>query len=150
MSRMLANGPGDRGSIPGRIIPKTQKMVFDTALLSTQHYKIRIKGKVEQSRKWSSALPDTFGSLSTKVANFTLDLWIHWIPIVTVVHDDIDASIQKEVKDSNILLLYWEFGWSKEKIMFILNIEPTKLSFSYNLNWKFLYSAILNVFSVLL
>ena len=24
-SRMFANGPGDRGSIPGRVIPKTQK-----------------------------------------------------------------------------------------------------------------------------
>ena len=46
-----------RGSIPGRVIPKTQKMVLDAALLSTQHYEVRIKGKVEQSREWSSALP---------------------------------------------------------------------------------------------
>ena len=43
MSREFANSPGDRGSIPGRVIPKTQKMVLDTALLSTQHYKVRIK-----------------------------------------------------------------------------------------------------------
>ena len=57
MSRVFANGPGDRGSFPGRVIPKTQKMVLDTSLLSTQHYKVRIKGKVEQSREWSSALP---------------------------------------------------------------------------------------------
>ena len=35
MSRVLANGPGDRGSISGRVIPKTQKMVLDAALLST-------------------------------------------------------------------------------------------------------------------
>ena len=56
MSRVFANGPGDRGSIPGRVIPKTQKMVLDAALLNTQHYKVRIKGKVEQSREWSSAL----------------------------------------------------------------------------------------------
>ena len=56
---MFANGPGDRGSIPGRVIPKTQKMVLDAALLNTQHYKIRIKGTVEQSREWSSALPYT-------------------------------------------------------------------------------------------
>ena len=34
-------------------------MVLDTALLKTQHYKIRIKGKAEQSREWSSALPYT-------------------------------------------------------------------------------------------
>ena len=31
-------------------------MVFDAILLSTQHYKVRIKDKVEQSREWSSAL----------------------------------------------------------------------------------------------
>ena len=47
LDRVLANGPGDRGSIPGRVIPKTQKMVLDTALLNTQHYKVHIKGKVE-------------------------------------------------------------------------------------------------------
>ena len=51
--------PEDWGSIPGRVIPKTQKMVFDAALLSTQHYKVRIKGKVEQPREWSSVLPYT-------------------------------------------------------------------------------------------
>ena len=36
--------PGDLGSIPGRVIPKTQKMVLDATLLNTQHYKVRIKG----------------------------------------------------------------------------------------------------------
>ena len=56
-------------------------MVLDTALLSTQHYKVMIKGKVEQSWEWSRALPNHIGvvaiekralaSPSTKVANFT-------------------------------------------------------------------------------
>ena len=55
--RVFANGPGDLGSIPGRVIPKTLKMVLDTTLLNTQHYKVRFKGKVEQSREWSSASP---------------------------------------------------------------------------------------------
>ena len=59
MSRVFANGPGGQGSIPGRVIAKTQKMVLDAALLNTQHYKVRIKGKVEQSKEESSALPDT-------------------------------------------------------------------------------------------
>ena len=59
MSRVFTNGPGDRFSIPGQVIPKTQKMVFDAALLNTQHYKVRIKGKVEQSSEWSSVLPYT-------------------------------------------------------------------------------------------
>ena len=57
MSRVFANGPGDRSSIPGRVIPKTQKMVLDATLLDTQHYKVRIKGKVEQSSEWRSTLP---------------------------------------------------------------------------------------------
>ena len=35
---------------------KDLKMVLDAALLNTQHYKVRIKGKVEQSRERSSAL----------------------------------------------------------------------------------------------
>ena len=45
MSRVFANGLGR--SIPGRVIPKTQKMVLDAALLNTQHYKVKIKSKVE-------------------------------------------------------------------------------------------------------
>ena len=59
MVRVFANGPEDLGSIPGRVIPKTQKMVLYAILLNTQHYKVRIKGKVEQSRERSSALPYT-------------------------------------------------------------------------------------------
>ena len=57
--RVFANGPGDLGSIPDRVIPKTLKMELDTTLLNTKHYKVRFKGKVEQSREWSSALPYT-------------------------------------------------------------------------------------------
>ena len=55
--RVFANGPRDLGSIPGRVIPKTQKMVLDTSLLNTQHYKVRIKGKVEQSREGVAPSP---------------------------------------------------------------------------------------------
>ena len=76
-----ANGPGDLGLIPGCVIPKTLKMVLDTSLLNTQQYKVCIKGKVEQFRERSSALPlhlgvvaiekGAFWSPSTMVANFT-------------------------------------------------------------------------------
>ena len=75
ISRVFTNGPGDRHSILGRVIPKTQKMILDAALLYTQLYKViikgkvehkvkqlykvMIKGKVEHSREWSSALPYT-------------------------------------------------------------------------------------------
>ena len=59
MGRVFTNGPGDLGSIPGRVIPKTLKMVLDIALLNTQQYKVHIKGKMEQSRERSSPLPYT-------------------------------------------------------------------------------------------
>ena len=35
------------GSISGRVIPKTLKMVLDASLLNTHHYEVWIKGKVE-------------------------------------------------------------------------------------------------------
>ena len=53
------NGPGDLGSIPCCVIPKTFKMVLDAFLLNTQQYKVRIKDKVEQSKGRSSAFPYT-------------------------------------------------------------------------------------------
>ena len=59
VSRVFANGQGDLCSIPDRVIPKTLKMVLDTSLFNTQQYKVRIKGKVEQSRETNSALPYT-------------------------------------------------------------------------------------------
>ena len=48
-----------KGSIRGWVIRKTQKMVLDVSLLNSQHYKIRIKGKVKQSKVRSSTVFDT-------------------------------------------------------------------------------------------
>ena len=59
VGRVFANGPGDHGSVRGDVIPKTWKITLDISLLNTQHYKLRIKGKVEQSGARSSTLPDT-------------------------------------------------------------------------------------------
>ena len=56
---VFANGLEDQSSIPVWVISKTQKMILDTLLFDTQHYKVFIKGKVEQSRERSSALPYT-------------------------------------------------------------------------------------------
>ena len=71
MVRVCANGPGDLGSISDWVIPKTQKMILDAALLNTQH-----KGV-----KWSNPGKGVvaiekgdFESPSTLVANFTY-LW---------------------------------------------------------------------------
>ena len=50
VGRVFANGPGDLGSISGRVIPKTFKIVLDTSLLNTQ-YNVRIKGSGAIQRK---------------------------------------------------------------------------------------------------
>ena len=72
--RVFANGPGDLGSIPGRVIPKTQKMVLDASLLNTQHYKVRVKGKVEQSREGVAPFPTHWCSIYRKGSlRITLD-----------------------------------------------------------------------------
>ena len=47
---VFANSLEDQDLITGRVIPKTQKIILDAALLNTEHYKVGIKGKVEQSR----------------------------------------------------------------------------------------------------
>ena len=81
MSWVFAKGPGDMGSIPGRVIPKTLKMVLDASLFDTQQYKVCIKGKVEQSRERSCAPlhlgvvaieKGAFWSPSTTVDNFRI------------------------------------------------------------------------------
>ena len=59
VGRVFANGPGDLGSIPGRVIQKTFKMVLDTSLLNPQQYKLHIKGKVVQFRERNRALAYT-------------------------------------------------------------------------------------------
>ena len=110
MSRAFTDGPGDRGSIPGRIIPKTQKMVLDPAWLSTQHYKVTIMGKVEQSWEWSNALPqhlgvvaiekEAFGSPLTKVADFT---FIEW----HVIYMCISVNVQVVYLITGFISLCW-------------------------------------------
>ena len=81
---VFTNDPGDRGPISGRIIPKTQKMVSDASFPNTQLYKLRVKGKVEQSRERSSTFPlhlcvvaiekGAFGLHSILVTKFTSTL----------------------------------------------------------------------------
>ena len=53
VGRVFANGPEELGSVPGRVIPKTLKMVLHTSLLNTQQYKVHIEGKVERSNAHS-------------------------------------------------------------------------------------------------
>ena len=80
LSRVFANGPGDLGSIPGHVIPKTLKMILDTSLLYTQQYKIRIKGKVEQSTQGKECPPLYLGVEAIEKGDF-------WSPSTTVALD---------------------------------------------------------------
>ena len=77
--RVFANEPGDLSSIPGRVTPKTLKMVLDNALLNTQQYKVRIKGKVGKSREKSSVLPLHLGVVAIEKGAF-------WSPSTTVTN----------------------------------------------------------------
>ena len=54
---MSSNGLRDRGSIPGRVIPKTQEIVLDISLFNTQYYKVRIKRKWSNPRKGVAFFP---------------------------------------------------------------------------------------------
>ena len=78
MGRVFPNSPGDRGSIPGRVLTMTQKMIINAFLLNTQPFKIRIKGKC--CNPWKGISPTlhlgvvaiekrALGSPSTTVAN---------------------------------------------------------------------------------
>ncbi len=71
MVSVFANGPGDLGSIAGGVILRLKKMVPYAFLLHTQNYKVRINGKVEQSRERSRALPYTL--MRKQKINFIFD-----------------------------------------------------------------------------
>ena len=75
VGRVFTNG--DLGSIPGRVIPKILTMVLDTSLINTRQYKVRIEGKVEQSRERSSSPPLHIGVVAIKKGTF-------WSPSIMV------------------------------------------------------------------
>ena len=58
--------PGRPGFNPRSSHTKDSKMVLDDSLLNTQHYKVRIKGKVEQSREGVAPSPTPWCSSSRK------------------------------------------------------------------------------------
>ena len=80
MGRVFANGPGDRSSIPGRVIPKTLKKWYLIPPYLTLSY-IRYGSRVKWNNPGKGVVPSlhlsvvatekgAFGSPSTTVANF--------------------------------------------------------------------------------
>ena len=59
MNRVFVNRSGRPRFNPWSNHTKDSKMVLDATLLNAQYYKVRIKGKVEKSKEWSSTLPYT-------------------------------------------------------------------------------------------
>ena len=71
MVRVFANGPGDWSSIPSWVILKMQKMIYDSSLLNTQHYKVYIKDK------WSNLGKRVGPSLTPWYSNYWKgSLWV--------------------------------------------------------------------------
>ena len=123
MSRVFANGPGDRSSILCRVIPKTQKLVLDVVLLNTQHYKVRIKGKVEQSREWSSTLPLHLGVVAIEKGAFG----------------------SPSTEGRQLYLLYFKIEKEKKKkrktVYLGFSFQDTLLKVNSRYWWKFCYFA---------
>ena len=74
MVSVFANGPGDLGSLSGRVIPKTQKMVLDAILLNTQHYKVLSRVKWSNLGKEVAPSPTPrCSSYRKRILRVTLD-----------------------------------------------------------------------------
>ena len=89
---MFDNGPGDRRSVPSRVIPKTQKRVLDTSLLHTHHYKARISGHHHFFLYFSSNILST-----ERVVNIGTDK--SWTPVdrlSTIWKSDLSDKIRRE------------------------------------------------------
>ena len=86
-------GPGNRGSILSRVMPKTQKMVLDASLLNTHHYKVWIKGKVVEPSPTPRGSSFWKGSLLV-VRNFYRQLYFLLIYIYSHPQTDLFRSIR--------------------------------------------------------
>ena len=121
---MFANSPGDLGSIPSRILPKTLKMVLDTSLLNTQQYKVCIKGKVEQS-------PLHLGVVAIEKGAFWSPSTIYFISIVGGLCWGI---ILFGIDQVCIYDFWYEFILSK--ITRYHQCWHFQIDFSYHFHWK--------------
>ena len=116
MVRVFANGLGDLGSIPGRVLPKTQKMLLDASLFNTQHYKVWIKGKVEQYKERSSTLPLHLGVVAIEKGSLwvTLDYGCQ----LTYMHKP-ESALENETLNSLGFWLIW-FGFMTYKPLLVI------------------------------
>ena len=57
MNRVFTKWSGRLRFIPKSTYTKNSLLILNAALPNTQDHKVRIKGKVDQSRVWSCTLP---------------------------------------------------------------------------------------------
>ena len=95
VGRVFANCPGDLGSIPGRVTPKTLKMVLDTTLLNTQLYKVRMKRSNPGKRVAPSSTPrcSSYWKGNLLVANL---LTGHYSVIDLTIHVDYTSKVYQD------------------------------------------------------
>ena len=145
VSRVFTNGPRDPGSIPGWIMPNTQKIVLDTSLLNTQYYKVHIKGKVEQSRKGVVPSPTPqCSSNSKKSLHVALDyscqlvqLYLHFLYSYDIKYSYLIQIICTQLygfKYSYLILIIIQF----QVIIFISNFLNSFM-YPYKLIFKQIY-----------
>ena len=154
---MFANDLRDWGSIPGRVLPKTQKRYLYASLLNTQHYKVRIKSKWSNPGRGvaSSTTPRCRsywkGNLLSMKKLITIyfyerwDVWLYcteaWIGLCVMYSYTLtkwsyttERMLGQLAVDTGVLQAFWEPG-----------ISANLTSCIYNLHWKYLCNLISGV-----
>ena len=90
MVRVFTNGPKNKSSIPGWVLPKTQKMTLDFSILNTQYYKVRIKCQWKNPGKWVASSPtprcSSYGIVSIRDSlNQLTYIYLYTIPDVGIM-----------------------------------------------------------------
>ena len=91
MGRVFANGPRDQGSIPGRVIPKTQEMVFDASLTLCI---IRYGSKIKWSNPGKGVAPPKKTLVQQLLKKEPLGHPRLWSPTLLLLYTLNDTKIQ--------------------------------------------------------
>ena len=95
---IMSSTLGDLGLIPGRVIPKTQKLVLNASLLNTQHYKVGSNPRKRVALSlttWCSSYRK--GSLLVTLDNFTYLQSIRLQIIYICCHPQTDCFVPSEL-----------------------------------------------------
>ena len=96
MVRVFAKGPGDLGSIPGQVIPKTKEMVLNASLHYIKDDEVRIKGN---SGKWVVPFPTPWCN-SYRKGSLSVTL-------------DYGRQLYITIRNSSLCICVWLCKWLK-------------------------------------